>query len=192
MKRSLFTPFPTERLVMDDVYRSLMTLAQGKRICHASQAYATELVPRNIGAEFRRRIRYAAGGLQAIRLFLQHRHPLPFLAWYALLSHKFLRWINLGIFLLLLAMAIHLAPASPFYTTVAYMQLAGLAMAACGGGIYRLFRLKIPFCYHLFYFFAMTTGLLIGAFRALRPIPPFWQPPQRVQAESNRSATEAI
>ena len=192
MKRFLFTPFPTNRLVMDDVYRSLMTLAQGKQICHASEAYATELAPRNLAAEFRRRIRYSAGGLQAIRLFLEHRRPLPFLAWYALLSHKFLRWINLGVFLLLFAFALSLSATSSFYTTIAYVQLAGVTIAAVGGLTYWLFRFKIPICYHLFYFFAMAMGLFIGVFQALRPTPPFWRPPQRVQAESNRSATAAM
>ncbi len=179
IKKELFTPFPATTMIADDLYRALDILAQRKLIVHASDAYVVELAPRNLKAEVRRRIRYAAGGLQALRLFLQKKVSLPFFAWYAFLSHKFLRWIHLGLFLLLLGVAGSLAPASALYATIFNLQLLLLGIAIIGALGYFLLRIHIPGCYHLFYFFAMSAGLFIGVFHAIRPQSPFWHPPQR-------------
>jgi cellulose synthase/poly-beta-1,6-N-acetylglucosamine synthase-like glycosyltransferase len=92
-----------EDTLLDDFVLSLQIARRGHRIAYCKNAYATESASLNMKEEEKRKIRIAAGGIQAIRRL----HPLLNIFHYGCLSfqyisHRVLRWTITPVALLLL------------------------------------------------------------------------------------------
>lgn len=92
MRHSLWRPVANDTIVDDLVIPLTAYLESGCRMVYDAGAVAHEETPARLTAEFGRRARIGAGGLQAICRLARLAHPRH--GWLALafVSHKLLRW----------------------------------------------------------------------------------------------------
>lgn len=79
--------------ILDDFMISLQIFRKGYRIAYAPNAYALEDASLNVKEELKRKVRIAAGGIQAIFRLVPLLNPFKYriLSW-QYFSHKVLRW----------------------------------------------------------------------------------------------------
>lgn len=92
MRRSLWRPVANDTIVDDLVIPLTAYLKSGCRMIYDAGAVAHEETPARLTAEFGRRARIGAGGLQAIRRLAGLTHPRHGWLSLAFVSHKLLRW----------------------------------------------------------------------------------------------------
>ena len=179
VRRSHFTPIPTDTTIDDLVLPLQARLRTGCRIVYADDAVAHEYTPPTIGAEFRRRSRYGASGFQCLGRLWWLLSPAH--GWVSLtfLSHKVLRW------------------ACPFFLIgmlVTCALLAGQALylgLLAGQAAFYLLSAVLPFVPPTFkalrplrlasMFTGMNVALLVGFWRFVRGTQGgVWQPTVRV------------
>jgi cellulose synthase/poly-beta-1,6-N-acetylglucosamine synthase-like glycosyltransferase len=165
MRRELFMPIPEQTLI-DDVILPLRTrMRTGCGLVYDRTAIAREETAPDVRGEFNRRVRFGAGGYQAMAMLWPLLDPRR--GWIALsfFSHKVLRW--LCPFALLCVAASNLALAGrPFYRELLALQ-AGFYLVAWGASYLpgqsrpaRLLRLTTMFT-------SMNAALMVGFFRWL-------------------------
>jgi len=158
---------PPEDTILDDFILSLAVVEKGYTIAYEPNAYAMEAGSKNVLEEMKRKVRIAAGGLQAIyrtaRLLNPFKHPL-FAVQY--LSHRVLRWTITPLALFtLLPINIYLAvEVGGLYTFLAILQGIFYAAAAIGALLQQK-QLKKPIFFVPFYFIMMNVSVLLGAKR---------------------------
>jgi len=166
IRTHLFRELPEDTL-LDDFVMSLQIAREGYRIAYCKDAYARELASLNMQEEEKRKVRIAAGGLQAVWRLRPLLNPLRY-GWlsFQYLSHRVLRWTvtPVALFLLLpLNTALILLRAEPVWL----FQLLGVLQA--------LFYLSALAGYHLahhaikqkllflpYYFLFMNLNVLKG------------------------------
>lgn len=89
-RREAYRP-PEPDTLLDDFVASLRLVAAGWRVVFEPQAVAWERPSSSLHAEWRRRVRNAAGGWQAVRRLREMWRLRPLLVW-QYLSHRVLRW----------------------------------------------------------------------------------------------------
>jgi len=173
MRRQLFTPLrPTD---ISDLLSPLQIIAQGYRGLYEPAAICYEEAGDTFDKEFHRKVRIVSRSLNAVcrapRVLLPWSQPRH---WYALVSHKVLRWFapiflitQLGIALLLWR--------SSFYGLAGLVQVGFYALAATGWAIES--RSKAPKMFYLPYYFCLVnTASLLGILKWLRgSLSPTWQ-----------------
>ena len=92
IRRELFLPVEPDT-ILDDFVISMRLVEKGFRISYLPEAYATETASLNLHEEYKRKVRIAAGGVQALVRLLGLLNPFRFgwLSW-QFFSHKVLRW----------------------------------------------------------------------------------------------------
>jgi poly-beta-1,6-N-acetyl-D-glucosamine synthase len=168
-RRSLYAPVPADTLVEDFVMT--MKIAQkGYRVAYAPDAFATETASASVQEEMKRKVRIAAGGIQAV---VRLAPLLNFFRYGALsfqyLSHRVLRWTLAPLFLpVLFFLNLHLAASgSPLYQVL----LAGQGvfyLLALGGYLLEQRQLKFKVFFVPYYFCVMNYAMYAGFFRYLR------------------------
>ena len=92
IRTELFEDVETDTL-LDDFMISLRIVQKGYNIAYTPNAYAEETASLNVGEEFKRKIRIAAGGVQSIFRLKSLLNPFRFgLFSWQYFSHKVLRW----------------------------------------------------------------------------------------------------
>lgn len=150
IRRDLATTLP-DGLILDDVFQPLSIVRKGFRCVLDPLAHVYDTWPQKLGGEFHRKVRTLAGNFQLIQLApwtlgLQNRVLFQFV------SHKVLRLAAPYLLFLFVVSTVALAGSSPFYATLAALQLLSLGTAVTG----LLFR--IPMLYR---FAAPASGLLM-------------------------------
>ncbi len=161
VRRALYRPL-AEDIIIDDFVLSMHLLLEGWRVIYEPLAMAQETASPSLGAEWERRARNIAGGLQALArlrpLLFSRRH-----AWVAFqfLSHKLLRWT--AIFWMGLAwLGSALLISHPVYRIVFILQSAFYALALAG---YVLERLGHPFRpFQVIFYFVFGNLTAAGGF----------------------------
>jgi len=130
IRRSLFTPIPSDTL-LDDVVIPMQIAARGARVIHDSQALAFDPQTLDPSREKRRKRRTLAGNFQML-----FRHPgwlLPWRnrLWWQLISHKYLRLAAPFFLLTAFAANVALTPRL-FYQATLALQILFYAAAALG------------------------------------------------------------
>lgn len=92
VRRSCFSPIPTDTIVDDFVLPLQAKLRTGCSIVFDPRAIAEEETPPNISSEFRRRARIGAGGFQSLGRVWGLLNPLHGWIAFTFFSHKILRW----------------------------------------------------------------------------------------------------
>lgn len=103
IRHELFWSFLPSTTIVDDFVIGMKVREAGKRLVYVSEAVAREDMPKDVQAEWHRRIRIGAGGYQAISLCkacLAPRYGFFALAFW---SHKVLRWFTPHLMILALA-----------------------------------------------------------------------------------------
>ena len=183
VRRALLPAVPAGVLV-EDFYITMRLCQLGYRVAYAPDAYAEETSSANVAEEMKRKIRIAAGGLQAAWLLRGLLNPLP--DWrltFQYVGHRLLRWTLAPALLpVILVLNAFLAwRLGGIYTALLVAQ--GLFYLAAALGWYfesRAVRLKVLFV--PMYFTMMNVAVYRGVARLLRREQSVnWEKAQRAQ-----------
>ncbi|WP_370634726.1 glycosyltransferase family 2 protein [Cesiribacter sp. SM1] len=169
IRSSCFEAVP-RNTVIEDFYLTMRIAQKGYRVIYEPEACAEELPSANSGEELKRKIRIAAGGIQAVVRLKSVLNPLRY-GWlsFQYVSHRVLRWTlaPLSLLIILLSnMALALS-GSPFFQLVLGAQLVFYAFALLGFLLEnRRTRIKVFFI--PYYFFMMNYAVYAGFWRYLR------------------------
>lgn len=153
--------------ILDDFTISMGIALRGYRVRYAPAAFAVETASAGIGEEFKRKIRIAAGNLQAVLRMPELLNPFRqgMLA-FQYVSHKFLRSFAVPLcFAALIPLnLLLLRKGGVLYPTL--LALQGIFYLAAGAGcLLRNRRLSSRLFFVPFYVVVMNLSALAGAFR---------------------------
>ncbi len=169
MRRELYQPLDDD-LLIEDFVLTMKLVAKGWRVVYEPEAITWEEASPSLEGEWRRRVRMAAGGFQAIGRLEEMLNPLRGLAAIQYLSHKVLRW--LAPFFMIAAFATNLGLLQlPFYRWTMIAQAMFYALALLGHGLQgagvRWWPAQVPF-----YFCFANAASLMGFVRYVRKTQP--------------------
>lgn len=156
--------------IVEDFYLTMRIAQKGYRVQYEPEAYAVETSSASVAEEMKRKVRIAAGGLQAVVRLA----PLLNIFRYGVLSfqyvsHRVLRWTLAPLLLpvLLIVNAILAWQESGFYRALLAVQLLFYGAALAGYLLERReFRMKAFFV--PYYFCLMNYSMYAGFFRLVR------------------------
>ncbi|AHM63602.1 family 2 glycosyl transferase [Flammeovirgaceae bacterium 311] len=156
--------------VIEDFYLTLRIAQNGYRVIYEPEARAEELPSANSGEELKRKIRIAAGGIQAVVRLSALLNPLRY-GWlsFQYISHRVLRWTlaPLSLLLILLTnMALALS-GSAFFQLLLGAQLVFYAFALLGY-LMENRRTRIKIFFIPYYFFMMNYAVYAGFWRYIK------------------------
>jgi cellulose synthase/poly-beta-1,6-N-acetylglucosamine synthase-like glycosyltransferase len=169
IRTALFQPVPSDTLI-EDFVQSMQVVAQGYRLAYAPEAYALETASASVEEEMKRKVRIAAGGIQASYRLRGLLNPFKYgwVSW-QLLSHRVLRWTlaPLALPIILISNVLLLSPKIDIYALSLFMQLAAYQLAFMGW-MARNRQVKIKAFFVPFYFAMMNVCVYKGALRLIR------------------------
>ncbi len=173
IRRALF--FPLGASDINDLLNPLQIIAHGYIGVFEPAAVCYEEAGDSFEKEFRRKVRIIGRSLGAVcrvwTVLLPRTQPRH---WYALVSHKLLRWFSPFFLILLLASSL-LLWASVFYRVAAVLQLGFYALAVAGWWLESR-RRSLRVFYLPFYFCVVNLASLFGIVNSLRgSLSPTWQ-----------------
>ena len=168
-RTDVYEHVPSDTIV-EDFYLTMRIAQKGYRVAYAPDAYAVETSSISVAEELKRKVRIAAGGIQAIVRLA----PLLNIFRYGLLSfqyisHRVLRWTLAPLFLpILLGLNVYLAyQGSLFYQILLVAQIL-FYLAAWAGFILEQRKLKVKILFVPYYFCVMNYSMYAGLLRYLR------------------------
>ncbi len=165
IRTELYEPPSTDTLIEDFVIT--MNIAyQGYRVVYEKEAFALESGSSNLSEEIKRKVRIAAGGLQAIYRLRYLLVPTDPMLTFQYVSHRVLRWTLAPLALLgVLITSIHLTIAGDTLgTTLLLCQVLFYTVAAIGYMIEQR-SISIKILYVPLYFTMMNLCVFIGLWR---------------------------
>jgi cellulose synthase/poly-beta-1,6-N-acetylglucosamine synthase-like glycosyltransferase len=171
IRTELFEDVETDTL-LDDFMISLRIVQKGYNIAYTSNAYAEETASLNVGEEFKRKIRIAAGGIQSIFRLKSLLNPFRYgLYSWQYFSHKVLRWTlaPVSLFLILPVNLLIVWQQNgwfefQFYPVMLYIQLLCYLMAALGWYLENK-KLHFKLLFVPYYFLFINYTSIRGIFR---------------------------
>lgn len=168
-RREIHEPVPPDTIV-EDFYLTMRIAQKGYRVQYEPEAYAVETSSASVAEEMKRKVRIAAGGLQAVVRLA----PLLNIFRYGVLSfqyisHRVLRWTLAPLFLpILLVVNVLLAiQGNRFYQVVLLAQILFYA-AALAGYLLEKRKMKIKAFFVPYYFCLMNYSMYAGFVRLVR------------------------
>lgn len=173
IRRELFNPLrPTD---INDFLNPLQIVARGYRGVYEPCAVCFEEAGESFGKEFRRKVRIISRSLNA--LLRAPRVLLPWVQprhWFALVSHKLLRWF-IPIFLIALLCCNVVLVDAPFFRIALGLQVLFYAFAAVGWILERSGK-SVKTFYLPYYFVLVNLASLFGICKLLTgSLSPTWQ-----------------
>jgi len=163
IRRELFQPLPADT-ILDDFVLSMRVIQQGKRVVYEPNAVATENGTPSAHAEFRRRVRVAAGAVQSIKRGEWPPCWRPVELW-EYVSHKLLRWLGPVWLVLLLVSNILLWNEGLAYQLCLISQATVYLLAGLGAVSLRFRRTRLG---GIAFYFAMShVAMGIGLIKGL-------------------------
>ncbi len=167
IRTSLFKTMPEDTL-LDDFVLSMSIASQGYKIAYRDAAYAIESASADIGNEQKRKVRIAAGGLQAIWRLLPllniFRHGILSFQY---ISHRVLRWSITPVLLFLLfplnILLVSLRPEQTGYMILLVLQSLFYLMAT-GGSILQRRHIKVKILFIPYYFVFKNLNVIKAFF----------------------------
>jgi len=168
LRTELFEAVPQDTLI-EDFIMTLRIAQKGYKVVYEPEAYAVESSSASVKEELKRKIRIAAGGIQAIIRLA----PLLNIFKYGLLtfqyvSHRVLRWTlaPLALPILLISNILLALSGSPFFQLILIAQIAFYA-AALIGYILEQRAIKFKAFFVPYYFCIMNYAVYRGFFRIM-------------------------
>ena len=160
IRRELFKPLPTDKVVMDDFLIPLSVVRAGYDVVYEKNAVAWEFAAPNVNAEFKRKVRIGAANFHGIREVLSLLVPLKGFIAFGLWSHKIIRWMVPFLLLAVLAANLQLLGRT-FYDALFALQaiLYGLAIIAW---ILDRFNVHVRWLIYPHYFVMANLALFVG------------------------------
>jgi len=169
VRRKLIPDVPAGTLV-EDFYTTMKLCERGYRVAYAPDAYATETSSANVAEEMKRKVRIAAGGLQAAA---QLKNLLnPFIDWrltFQYVGHRLLRW-TLGPALLPVILVLNIILAlnvGGIYSWILGLQ-AAFYIAALIGYLFERREVRLKLLFVPMYFVMMNLSVYKGLIRLLK------------------------
>jgi poly-beta-1,6-N-acetyl-D-glucosamine synthase len=169
LRTELFEP-PEESMIIEDFYISMRITAQGYRFAYEPEAYATETASASVEEEWKRKVRIAAGGFQAMQRLSYLLNPFRFgILSFQYISHRVLRWTlaPLALPLILIANVVLAFTGSVFYQAVLVLH-AFFYFFAFAGYLLRNKTISIPGFFVPYYFVVMNLAVYAGFMRHIR------------------------
>jgi cellulose synthase/poly-beta-1,6-N-acetylglucosamine synthase-like glycosyltransferase len=168
IRTELYEPIPTDTII-EDFYLTLRIAQKGYRVRYEDQAYAIETASASVKEELKRKIRIAAGGLQAIYRLAPLLNIFRY-GWlsFQYISHRVLRWTLAPLALITIFISnLALLPAnSSFYELSLIVQLL-FYLAALSGWLLEKRKLRSKALFIPYYFCMMNYAVYRGFFRIL-------------------------
>lgn len=166
IRTELFENIPADTLI-EDFYLTMTVLRKGYRIGYASDAYAIEGASASVGEELKRKIRIAAGGLQASWRLRDLLNPFHYgiFSW-QFFSHKILRWTLAPLALplvFLLNVFLYFSPGG-VYTLLLVLQILFYLLALLGW-VFAKKQIKVKAFFVPYYFCLMNYSVFLGLVR---------------------------
>ncbi len=184
MRTDLYEPVPSDTII-EDFYLTLSIAQSGYRVMYEPEACATEGPSASVTEELKRKVRIAAGGIQAILrlkgLLNPFRHGVLSFQY---VSHRVLRWTitPFALFGLFFSNAGLAATYRGFYTAMLLAQGLFYGLAIIGWALAAQ-KIKLKIFFVPYYFCVMNYAVLAGIIR-------YWKGSQSVvweRAERARS-----
>jgi len=163
IRKKLFVPFHPHTYSNDDVLMPMNIIRQGYRMLFEFDAVSYEKMSRQVGKEFKRRIRIGAGNFQAFFWLLDFLNPGYGWPWFCYVSHKVSRWFS-PMFMIIAAATCGLLAAGTTALLYKILFIAG-TLFITSGLLYKI--IPMNFSRSVFYFLAMNVALVLGFFRFL-------------------------
>lgn len=168
IRTHLYTPVPPDTII-EDFFLTLTISQNGYRVMYEPEAYAVETSSASIPEELKRKIRIAAGGLQAVYRLA----PLLNIFKYGLLtfqyvSHRVLRWTlsPVALPILFVVNLVLAVKGYPFYQVILILQIL-FYMAAGMGYLLEKRRIKFKAFFIPYYFCVMNYAVYRGFLRII-------------------------
>ncbi len=159
-----------EGIIIEDFYLSVKIAMDGFTVRYEPEAYAMETGSSSIAEERKRKVRIAAGGLQAVMLFAPLLNFFKYgIFSFQYISHRFFRWTIAPLCLLLVLMSniyLVLIGSGLIYVILLVGQLLFYFLAALGN-LYELRGKSSKLLLIPFYFTFMNVSVYQGLFRLL-------------------------
>jgi poly-beta-1,6-N-acetyl-D-glucosamine synthase len=168
-RASLYEPVPSDTIV-EDFYMTMRMAQKGYRVAYEPAAYAVETSSATVAEEMKRKVRIAAGGLQAVVRLAPLLNVFRYKALsFQYISHRVLRWTLAPLFLPLVfgANIVLAAQENLFYQVILVVQIIFYTLALLGYFFERR-QLKIKAFFIPYYFCLMNYAMYAGFFRLLR------------------------
>ena len=169
VRRALLPPVPAGILV-EDFYTTMKLCEAGYRVAYAPDAYATETSSANVREEMKRKVRIAAGGLQAATHLTALLNPLrDWRLTFQYVGHRLLRW-TVGPLLIPVALLLNVYLARAVGGVYAWLLLAqGVFYAAAAlGWAFESRAVRVQALFVPMYFTMMNVAVFRGMWRLLR------------------------
>jgi cellulose synthase/poly-beta-1,6-N-acetylglucosamine synthase-like glycosyltransferase len=189
IRRELFAPLrPTD---INDFLNPLQIAARGYRGVFEPRAVCFEEAGESFDKEFRRKVRIVSRSLNAVlrapRVLLPWVQPRH---WFALVSHKVLRWF-IPVFLILAFICSALLLDSLVYRIVLGMQILFYTFAFAGWILERNAK-SLKIFYLPYYFCLVNSASLLGMFKLLTgSLSPTWQTIRQPSSTGHDSSVPA-
>lgn len=168
VRTSLFEP-PSANMVIEDFYISMKIVADGYQFVYEPEAYAVETASETIADEWKRKVRIAAGGFQAIIKLRSLLNPFKHgMITFQYISHRVLRWTltPLALLTVLLSNLLLATTGNVIYQLLLAGQVAFYSLALLGY-VFRNRSVSIKGFFVPFYFLVMNLSVYKGFFRFL-------------------------
>ncbi len=168
LRTELYQAVP-EDTIIEDFYMTLKIAAKGNLVRYEPKAYAVENSSASVGEELKRKIRIAAGGIQAIMRLLPLLNPFKHgVLTFQYVSHRVLRWTlaPLALPIIFVVNAILAMSGNPFYKFVFACQLI-FYISALIGWLFERRKLKFKAFFVPYYFCIMNYAVYRGFFRII-------------------------
>jgi len=181
VRKQLFPPFPAGTVV-DDFVAALRVLELGYEVRYEPEAIAHEETAPGGAAEYKRRVRIAAGCFRALWIHRGLLSPRYGFTAVALWSHKVFRWLTPQALIFALIANVLLATQSWVYAAILMAQCAGYSFAALGLLNLAPKALRSP-ANAAAHFVEMNAALLVGFWKFSRGVQgQTWTPTERAKA----------
>lgn len=181
IRRNLFEQVPEDTLI-EDFFLTMKITAKGFRVVYEPKAFALESPSASIKEELKRKVRIAAGGLQAIARLTSLLNPLKHgILTFQYVSHRVLRWTLAPlalpvIFLLNLSLAYN---GMWIYQLLFLLQVLFYICAAIGYFLEQK-RIKLKAFFIPYYFLLMNYAVYAGFVRHMKGTQPVvWEKAKR-------------
>jgi len=164
-----YEPVPSDTLV-EDFYLTMRIAQRGWRVQYEPEAWAVEASSASVAEEMKRKVRIAAGGLQAVWRLAPLLNPLRYgVLSFQYISHRVLRWTLAPLLLpILLIINILLAVEGSLFYQILLLAQTLFYLAALAGWFLEQRKLKVKALFIPYYFCLMNWAMYAGFVRLLR------------------------
>lgn len=156
-----------EDTIIEDFYMTLRIAQKGYKIAYEPAAFALESPSASVKEELKRKVRIAAGGIQAIVRLKSLLNPLKYgLLSFQYLSHRVLRW-TLTPFSLIVLLLFNLLLISKLFFTFTFIIQFLFYVSALMGYFLEGKSIKVKVFFIPYYFVIMNLAVLRGMMKYL-------------------------